>query len=123
MTTQMLNLNQLAGPSDGRKDLHKYWGDMMKGEPMPESLEQFIISRSYNKDQYKAEIIKDFLKEFDPIPNISVYQNDVTPNEAVKSHKHAQYLKSEHDHDDQSTSKKVFADEFEPIPNISVYNQ
>ncbi|XP_057550598.1 organ-specific protein P4-like isoform X2 [Amaranthus tricolor] len=99
----LLSLVLLAGPSDGRKDLHKYWGDMMKGEPMPESLERFIISRSYNKDQYKAEIIKDFLKNY-----------DVSPNEAVKS---------EHDHDEKSASKKIFADEFEPIINLSVYNQ
>ncbi|CAO2815077.1 unnamed protein product [Amaranthus hypochondriacus] len=110
----LLSLILLAGPSDGRKDLEKYWGDMMKGEPMPESLKQFIISRSYNKDEYKSELIKDFLKEFDPVPNISVYQNDVTPNEAVKS---------DHHHDHQSASKKVFTDEFQPIPNISVYNQ
>ncbi|CAO2815076.1 unnamed protein product [Amaranthus hypochondriacus] len=79
----LLSLILLAGPSDGRKDLEKYWGDMMKGEPMPESLKQFIISKS-NEVQEKAEIMKDFLPneesankifgdEFEPIINLSVY--------------------------------------------------
>ncbi|XP_021738580.1 organ-specific protein S2-like [Chenopodium quinoa] len=109
----LLSLNLLASPSDGRKDPKTYWGDMMKDQPMPEALEDFINQSSYEK----RETIKEFIKDFDPIPNISVYHDDSVNSKELKSKK----ADCKEEHHDKLASKK-FDDEFEPIPNISAYN-
>ncbi|KNA16577.1 hypothetical protein SOVF_087940 [Spinacia oleracea] len=106
----LLSFTLLASQSDGRKDLGTYWGDMVKEQPMPEAIKDFINQR---------EAIKDFIKDFDPIPNISVYHD----NDVMKSQKDDADCNSKHHNDDElAPKKKQFADEFEPIPNISVYN-
>lgn len=87
----------------------------MKGQPMPEAIKDFINERSY-VSQEKGEAINDFIKDFDPIPNLSIYHDDVNPKE-VKSHKAD--CNSQHD---GLASKKLFADEFEPIPDVTIYH-
>ena len=119
-----INVEQLAGPTEGRKDLKKYWGNMMNGQPIPEALKLFIYQRSYQE-----EAIKDFIKEFEPIPNVSAYHDDSKklissefepiPNiSAYHDDANPNQVKSQK----QDASKKIFADEFEPIPNVTSYS-
>ncbi|XP_021860195.1 organ-specific protein S2 isoform X2 [Spinacia oleracea] len=97
---------------EGRKDPETYWGEMMKEQPMPEAIKDFINQR---------EAIKDFIKDFDPIPNISVYHDNVINLKELKSKKDSD-CNSQHHDDELASKKKVFDDEFEPIPNVSVYS-
>uniref|UniRef100_A0A803LDU2 Uncharacterized protein n=1 Tax=Chenopodium quinoa TaxID=63459 RepID=A0A803LDU2_CHEQI len=89
---------------------------MMKDQLMPEALKDFINQRSYEGHE-KRETIKEFIKDFDPIPNISVYHDDNVHSKELKSKKADCNSK----HHDKLASKK-FDDEFEPIPYISAYN-
>uniref|UniRef100_A0A803LP36 Uncharacterized protein n=1 Tax=Chenopodium quinoa TaxID=63459 RepID=A0A803LP36_CHEQI len=84
----LLSLILLTSSSEGRKDPQTYWGDMMKGQPMPEALKDFINQKSYEGHEKKDTIITDcndlvhhdklaskklFDDEFEPIPNVSAY--------------------------------------------------
>ncbi|XP_021731619.1 organ-specific protein P4-like [Chenopodium quinoa] len=119
----LLSLILLASSSEGRKDPQTYWGDMMKGQPMPEALKDFINQRSYENHEKKEAIITNFIKDFDPIPNASAYHDDnvhVNSNELKSKKADCNDLVEHHD---KLASKKLFDDEFEPIPNVSAYNE
>ncbi|XP_021738581.1 organ-specific protein S2-like [Chenopodium quinoa] len=117
----LLSLILLTSSSEGRKDPQTYWGDMMKGQPMPEALKDFINQKSYEGHEKKDTIITGFIKDFDPIPNISAYHDD----NAMKSKEMKSQKADCNDlvHHDKLASKKLFDDEFEPIPNVSAYNE
>ncbi|XP_057248149.1 organ-specific protein S2-like [Beta vulgaris subsp. vulgaris] len=112
----MMNV-QLGSPINGRKDPKDYWGHKMNEQYMPKAIKDFINQRSYEGLEKKGAI-KDFIKDFDPTPNVSVYHDDIISKEMELKNVDCN---SKHE-DDELASKKLFADEFEPIPNVSVYN-
>ncbi|KMT00468.1 hypothetical protein BVRB_9g217690 [Beta vulgaris subsp. vulgaris] len=111
--TFLLSVILLAGPIDGRKSPGDYWVEIMKGQPIPESIKNFINQKSYEAHENE----EGFIKDFDPVPNISAYHeyDDANPKE----------LRSNNDDcntkHDGLASKKLAVDEFEPRPNISIY--
>lgn len=114
-------MNKLVSTSDGRKDLGKYWGEMMKGQPMPEAIKDLIKLGPFESAEVKkygptGEQL--FVADFDTSPNIFSYHGDVNPNE-IKSTKKDCDL---HPDGSKSKDKKPYTDEFEPRSNVLQYN-
>ena len=114
-------MNKLVSTGGGRKDLGKYWGQIMKDQPMPEAIKDLINLGPFENvevNKYGPSGEKLFVGDFNPRPDVTIYHDDVNPNE-VKSTK--KDCNSNHD-GPKSEVKKPYMDDFEPRPNASVYN-
>ncbi|KAL6963879.1 hypothetical protein U1Q18_034886 [Sarracenia purpurea var. burkii] len=56
---------------DARRDPAEYWRSTMKGEPMPEAIEQLFVDRDPSSEAISAEYR--FSKDFDTVPNAIIY--------------------------------------------------
>lgn len=79
----MTNDEQVAGPTNGRKSPGDYWREIMKDQPIPESIKDFL-----NQNQ-KGESTKVLNKKFDPSPNAMRYGHYVLAEEV--KHQSAYY--------------------------------
>ena len=114
-------MNKLVSTSDGRKDLGKYWGEMMKGQPMPEAIKDLINLGPFEAvegNKYGPTGEQLFVADFDTSPRATVYLDDVNPNEIKSTDKDCNL----HQDGSKSKDKKPYVDEFEPRPNVSMYN-
>ncbi|ONH91205.1 hypothetical protein PRUPE_8G098600 [Prunus persica] len=92
-----------------RRDVGKYWKNVMKEQPMPQAIEGLLVDISDSTPKEKADchekVKKPFVEvdveveEFEPKPNALVY-NAVAAKE----------------------DKQPFVKDFEPRPNALVYN-
>ena len=80
---------QLASTIDARKDLEEYWRIVMKGQPMPESIQDLLAvdraasNTNENADQKSNPLIlsdnaqpsevESLAKNFNPRPNVLAY--------------------------------------------------
>ncbi|KAK9689255.1 hypothetical protein RND81_09G046700 [Saponaria officinalis] len=142
----------ITSPIDGRKGPGEYWTQVMEGQPMPESIKIFVhnplknVANDYevkNLEEIKVKsqdknskfdntrMIKgeSFVKNFDPIPNLSVYHEDATDHQIDSTSKKSftegskpkPSLTSYRD-DTKSTVSELFIKNFDPVPNLSVYH-
>uniref|UniRef100_A0A7C9E858 Organ specific protein n=1 Tax=Opuntia streptacantha TaxID=393608 RepID=A0A7C9E858_OPUST len=117
----LFSLLLLVSARDGRKDLGKYWEEMMKGQAMPEAIKGLINLGPYENvevKEYGPNEKKIFIGDFDPRPNIPLYHDDVNSNEVKSTNKD---YNSHHD-GPKPKDKKPYMDDFEPRPNLSVYS-
>ncbi|KAK6916551.1 Organ specific protein [Dillenia turbinata] len=125
---------------EARKDPGEYWKEVMRDQPMPEAIQGLVRSKSLSNEnchtsadtinkvllveefEHKAE--KPFTEDFEPRPNVSVYDNDVKPTEEksfIKDFEPRPNV-SVYDNDIGLKEKEAFDKDFEPRPNVSVYD-
>ncbi|PHU04491.1 hypothetical protein BC332_25313 [Capsicum chinense] len=109
----LLFLLSLALYTDARKDPGEYWRDVMKDEPMPKAI-QHLMPRSHK--EIKTDCDKS--SDFEPIPNVSSYNDDTKLKEEEKDFEPRPNVSSYHDDDTGLKQEK----DFEPRPNASSYH-
>ncbi|XP_002509473.3 organ-specific protein P4 [Ricinus communis] len=132
----------VTSTTDARKDVGEYWPrGVMKDQPLPEvaasskinchttddsELKNFVKEfkdpdETINHNDIKPGQSKSFFKNFEPVPNLSVYNND-----SILKEKKSFFVKdfeprpdaSVYDNDVGLKEDKSFAEDFEAIPNL-----
>ncbi|KAF9624761.1 hypothetical protein IFM89_013842 [Coptis chinensis] len=148
-----------ASTINARKAPEEYWKEVMKDRPMPDAIGGLVNSNqeALSKHETKANCHgdakkkedKSFAEDFEPRPNLSVYDNDAENKEVnifvkdleprpsatgyykdagnkedksfVKDSEPRPNVSVYHD-DTELKEEKSFVKDFEPRPNLSVYN-
>lgn len=99
----------------------------MKDQPMPEAIKG-LVRNGKTTDCHTTKNLehrgKNFAKDFEPGPNVSVYDNGI---KSTKDNSFAEDFEprpnvSVYDDDSALKGEKSFTEDFEPRPNVSVYD-
>ncbi|XP_021829931.1 organ-specific protein S2-like [Prunus avium] len=121
----LFSLILFAGTIESRRDVGKYWKNVMKEQPMPQAIEGLIVDISDSTPKQKADchekVKKPFVEveEFEPRPNVSSYNDDETKAELSSKNNAGPKAKQSFA---AKEDKQPFEEDFEPRPNVSVYN-
>ncbi|KAB1207262.1 Organ-specific protein S2 [Morella rubra] len=143
----LFSLLLLANCAEARKDPGEYWSSIMKEQPMPEAIQGLLHQDSSpsqlnkdanchtamearNKDHQHVEdlintkIEKPFVKDFEPRPNVSAYNDDDAGHETeekfVKDFEPRPNVSAYNDNDKPKEEKQP---EFEPAPDTTIYHE
>ncbi|PQP95895.1 organ-specific protein S2 [Prunus yedoensis var. nudiflora] len=122
----LFSLLLFAKTIESRRDVGKYWKNVMKEQPMPQAIEGLLVDISDSTPKQKADchekVKKPFVEveEFEPRPNVSSYNDDET--KASLSSKDNAGPKAKQSFAAKE-DKQPFEEDFEPRPNVSVYNE
>ncbi|XP_007201546.2 organ-specific protein S2 [Prunus persica] len=125
----LFSLILFAKTIESRRDVGKYWKNVMKEQPMPQAIEGLLIDISDSTPKEKADchekVKKPFVEveveveEFEPRPNVSSYNDDETKAELSSKDNAGPKAKQSFA---AKEDKQPFEEDFEPRPNVSVYN-
>ncbi|XP_021829915.1 organ-specific protein S2-like [Prunus avium] len=121
----LFSLLLFAKTIDSRRDVGKYWKNVMKEQPMPHAIEGLLVDISDSTPKEKADchekVKKPFVEveEFEPRPSLTSYNDDETKAELSSKHNAGPKAKQSFA---AKEDKQPFEEDFEPRPNLSVYN-
>ncbi|KAL6270131.1 hypothetical protein ACE6H2_027042 [Prunus campanulata] len=125
----LFSLLLFAKTIESRRDVRKYWKNVMKEQPMPRAIEGLLVDISDSTPKQKADchekVKKPFVEveveveEFEPRPNVSSYNDDETKAELSSKDNAGPKAKQSFA---AKEDKRPFVEDFEPRPNFPIYN-
>ncbi|KAL6270130.1 hypothetical protein ACE6H2_027041 [Prunus campanulata] len=125
----LFSLLLFAKTIESRRDVGKYWKNVMKEQPMPQAIEGLLVDISDSTPKQKGDchekVKKPFVEveveveEFEPRPSATSYHDDETKAEVSSKNNAGPKAKQSFA---AKEDKQPFEEDFEPRPNLSVYN-
>ncbi|RYR22831.1 hypothetical protein Ahy_B03g068124 isoform B [Arachis hypogaea] len=119
----LLFLFLFATTAESRKEPGEYGKMVMKDNEISEGIEGLLVDGL--KHKCEGDKKTNIARNFEPIPNISVYKEDIISAEEKKQNivKNFEPIPNITDIISAEEKKQKIVKNFEPIPNVSVYKE